>query len=126
MPLRMLYYSGKYRKGYKWMSKERVYELLRAAGEGHISGQALSESLGISRAAVWKAIQCLREEGYTIEARTGLGYRLTAAPDSLTEREVRRFLTVDCPDLRCLAEVDSTNSYLKREALAGEIGRAHV
>ena len=119
MPLRMLYYSGKYRKGYKWMSKERVYELLRAAGEGHISGQALSESLGISRAAVWKAIQCLREEGYTIEARTGLGYRLTAAPDSLTEREVRRFLTVDCPDLRCLAEVDSTNSYLKREALAG-------
>lgn len=101
------------------MSKERVYELLRRAGDGYVSGQELSGGLGVSRAAVWKAIDSLRQEGYTIEARTGLGYRLTAAPDALTEREVRRFLTVDCPDLRCLEEIDSTNSYLKREALAG-------
>ena len=101
------------------MSKERVYELLRAAGTEYVSGQELSEGLGVSRAAVWKAIDSLRQEGYTIEARTGLGYRLTAAPDALTEREVRRFLTVDCPNLRCLEEIDSTNSYLKREALAG-------
>ena len=101
------------------MSKERVYALLRAAENGYVSGQALSEALGVSRAAVWKAIDSLRQEGYAIEARTGLGYRLTAAPDALTVREVRRFLTVDCPDLRCLEEIDSTNSYLKREALAG-------
>ena len=101
------------------MSKERIYELLRSAGDGYLSGQELSEGLGVSRAAVWKAIGSLRQEGYRIEARTGLGYRLTAAPDALTAREVRRFLTVDCPDLRCLEEIDSTNSYLKREALAG-------
>ena len=101
------------------MSRDRVYERLRAAGGEYVSGQALSEGLGVSRAAVWKAIGSLRQEGYTIEARTSLGYRLTAAPDALTEREVRRFLTVECPDLRCLEEIDSTNSYLKREALAG-------
>lgn len=101
------------------MSKERIYELLRSAGDGYVSGQELSKGLGVSRAAVWKAIGSLRQEGYVIEARTGLGYRLTAAPDALTEREIRRFLTVDCPDLRCLEEIDSTNSYLKREALAG-------
>ena len=101
------------------MSKERIYALLRAAGDGYVSGQELSEKLGVSRAAVWKAIDSLRQEGYAIEARTGLGYRLTAAPDALTAREVRRFLTVDCPDLRCLEEIDSTNSYLKREALVG-------
>ena len=101
------------------MSREQVYELLRAAGENCVSGQELSRRLGVSRAAVWKAIDSLRQEGYTIEARTGLGYRLTAAPDALTEREVRRFLHADCPDLRCLEEIDSTNSYLKREALAG-------
>lgn len=101
------------------MSKELVYERLSAAGTDYVSGQELSEKLGVSRAAVWKAIDSLRRDGYVIEARTGLGYRLTAAPDALTEREVRRFLTVDCPDLRCLEEIDSTNSYLKREALAG-------
>ena len=101
------------------MSKERVYQLLRERPEGFLSGEELSRLLGISRAAVWKAIDSLRRDGYTIEARTGLGYRLTAAPDALVEREVRRHLARECPDLRCLEVIDSTNSYLKREALAG-------
>lgn len=103
------------------MSKERVYELLREQPEAFRSGEELSQRLGISRAAVWKAIEGLRRDGYTVEARTGLGYRLTAAPDALTEREIRRHFAPDtnCPDLRCLNEIDSTNSYLKREALLG-------
>lgn len=101
------------------MSRERVYQLLREQSGTFLSGQELSGLLGISRAAVWKAIDSLRRDGYTIEARSGLGYRLVAAPDALVEREIRRFLSPDCPDLRCLEEVDSTNSYLKREALAG-------
>ena len=101
------------------MSKEQVYALLREQPEAYFSGEEISRRLGVSRAAVWKAIDSLRRDGYTIEARTGSGYRLTAAPDALVEREIRRHLTVSCPDLRCLEEIDSTNSYLKREALAG-------
>lgn len=103
------------------MSKEKIYQLLRADPEAYLSGQELSRRLGVSRAAVWKAIDSLRRDGYVIEARTGLGYRLTAAPDALVEREIRRCLSpgASCPELRCLEEVDSTNSYLKREALAG-------
>ncbi len=99
------------------MSKEKVYELLH--GEGYVSGQELSRRLGISRAAVWKSIDSLRRDGYVIDARTGSGYRLLAAPDSLAEREIRRRLAVPCPELRCFEEIDSTSSYLKREALAG-------
>lgn len=81
----------------------------------------MSRRIGISRAAIWKAIDSLRRDGYTIDARTGLGYRLTGSPDTIAEREIRRYLppTADCPELRCLEEIDSTNSYLKREALAG-------
>ena len=101
------------------MSRDRVYELLTGEPERFRSGEEISRALGISRAAVWKAVDSLRREGYGIEARTGLGYRLVAAPDALTEREIRRYLTVPCPDLRCFQEIDSTNSYLKREALAG-------
>ena len=101
------------------MSRDRVYELLAGEPERFRSGEEISRALGISRAAVWKAVDSLRREGYGIEARTGLGYRLVAAPDALTEREIRRYLTVPCPDLRCFQEIDSTNSYLKREALAG-------
>ena len=103
------------------MSKEQIYQLLQADPDAYLSGQELSRRLGISRAAVWKSIDRLRQDGYVIDARTGLGYRLSAAPDVLVEREIRRFLQPDtvCPDLRCLEEVDSTNSYLKREALQG-------
>lgn len=103
------------------MSKERVYEMLRERPGMFASGQELSARLGISRAAVWKAVDSLRRDGYTIEARTGLGYRMLNIPDRLVEREIRRLLPVwaRCPDLRCLKEVDSTNSYLRREALLG-------
>lgn len=103
------------------MSREKVYQLLGEKGGAFCSGQEISQRLGISRAAVWKAVDSLRRDGYTIEARTGLGYRLVAAPDALVEREIRRYLprSFACPALCCLEEVDSTNSYLKREALSG-------
>lgn len=103
------------------MSRERVYALLNEHPGEFLSGEAVSAQLGVSRAAVWKAIEALRREGHVIEARTGLGYRLTAPADLLTEEAVRRCFrpgTV-CGDLRCLETVDSTNSYLKREALSG-------
>ena len=103
------------------MGRERVYQLLQERRGKFFSGQEISKRLGVSRAAVWKSIDRLRRDGYIIDARTGLGYRLSAAPDVLVEREVRHFMRQDtvCPDLRCLEEVDSTNSYLKREALQG-------
>lgn len=103
------------------MSREKVYALLREHPGVFFSGEEISRRLGVSRAAVWKAIDSLRRDGYTIEARKSQGYCLTGSPDALVEREIRRYLPegLDCPELRCLPEVDSTNSYLKREALAG-------
>ncbi|HPJ31107.1 MAG TPA: biotin--[acetyl-CoA-carboxylase] ligase [Methanothrix sp.] len=49
-----------------------------------ISGETLAESLGVSRAAVWKQVQSLRAEGYDIEA-SKRGYRLGSVPDLLSE-----------------------------------------
>lgn len=99
-------------------SREDVLSLLGREG-AFLSGQELSRRLGLSRAAVWKAVEALRREGYEIEARTGLGYRLTAAPDALTEPEIRSFLgrtAVVGRELRCFEELDSTNNYLKAQA----------
>lgn len=104
------------------MSKDKVYQLLRASGGDHLSGEEISRRLGISRAAVWKAVDALRKAGYTIDARSGLGYALVETPDALTEREVRRCMEergIGCARLVCLDEVDSTNSFLKREAMEG-------
>ena len=46
------------------MTKESVLALLRQQGD-YLSGQEMSRQLGLSRAAIWKAVQALREE-YTL------------------------------------------------------------
>ena len=101
------------------MTKDDVLELLEMGD--FVSGQKMSESLGITRAAVWKAIQQLRTEGYGIDSVTNRGYRLTSRPDLLSRPGI----------LRCLGEhpwrdrlvvldsVDSTNTYAKNLAAKG-------
>ena len=104
------------------VSRERVLEALRARQGEFLSGEELSRELGLSRTAVWKAVDALRRGGYEIEARTGLGYRLSAAPDALTEVEIRSFLGRTRRvghTLVCLAEVDSTNTRAKQLAMEG-------
>ena len=98
------------------MSKENVFRALEESGGNYISGEKLSEALGVSRAAVWKSIKALREDGYTIDSAPGRGYRLSGSPDTLTEREIRRYLrptrTVGSR-INYFRKVDSTNTYLK-------------
>ena len=42
--------------------------------DGYLSGQQLCDHLQVSRPAVWKAINQLKEEGYEIEAVRNCGY----------------------------------------------------
>ena len=72
------------------MSRQTMLALLRARPGEFVSGEQVSEQLGLSRTAIWKAVDALRKEGYVIEARTGQGYRLVSVPDLLTEEEVRQ------------------------------------
>ena len=46
--------------------KGRILELLRNAGDSYISGEEIAQRLGVSRTAVWKHIQALKEDGYDI------------------------------------------------------------
>jgi BirA family biotin operon repressor/biotin-[acetyl-CoA-carboxylase] ligase len=48
--------------------------------ESPVPGPALAEELGVSRTAVWKQIEALREEGFEIETRTD-GYAITDVPE---------------------------------------------
>ena len=102
------------------MSKEAVLKLLTQATD-YVSGEGMSERLGVSRAAVWKSIRALREAGYEIEAKTNRGYRLLAAPDTPLPEAIWPLLASQnfCREIIYLDEVDSTNSYLKRLADAG-------
>ena len=110
------------KKGEMAVIRETVLKLLRAGGGAFLSGEELSCRLGLSRTAVWKAVDALRREGYDIEARTGMGYRLLSAPDALTEAEIRPLLEPTAAvgrELRCFDEIDSTNTYAKQLALEG-------
>lgn len=67
--------------------KAKILQKLRASAD-HVSGQQLCEQFGVSRTAVWKAIKQLKEEGYDIEAVQNKGYRIKAAPDTLSKNEL--------------------------------------
>ena len=103
------------------MSRDQVLALLLEHPGDYLSGEAMSRALGISRAAVWKAIQGLREDGYAIDSAPNRGYRLTSAPDLLRTGELSGALR-GCrvgSSLLCLECVDSTNTEAKRRALQG-------
>jgi len=53
--------------------------LLAALADGPVSGPALAEQLGVSRAAVWKQVEALREAGFAVESGDD-GYRIVDVP----------------------------------------------
>jgi len=59
----------------------------------YISGEVLARKLGISRVAVWKQIQKLKDMGYAIITDQNLGYCLVSRPDLLIPPEVQRELS---------------------------------
>jgi BirA family biotin operon repressor/biotin-[acetyl-CoA-carboxylase] ligase len=65
-----------------------VLELLLESGADYASGEALSGKLGLSRTAVWKMVNVLRDKGYGIEAVPSRGYRLLRVPDRISALEL--------------------------------------
>ena len=64
--------------------REEVLACLTAREGAAVSGEELARSLGVTRAAVWKAIRSLTDEGYAIDASPRRGYTLSATSDVLT------------------------------------------
>jgi len=105
-------------------SEELVLAFLAEAGDEFVSGEAISDKLGFSRAAVWKHVNALRSQGYRIDAVPARGYRLVQIPDRLGALELGPLLnTHDLGHaIHWFEEVDSTNDVAKRLA---EEGAAH-
>jgi len=68
--------------------ERKVLGILRAEAKDCVSGQAMSNRLGVSRTAVWKAIEALRQKGFDIESAAGRGYRLLGGPDHIVDIDV--------------------------------------
>ena len=85
----------------------------------YISGELLAKKLGISRVAVWKQIQRLKDMGYKIISVQNLGYCLISRPDLLIPQEVQRGLSTTYIGKRIFyfPELESTNIIAKEKAL---------
>jgi len=84
----------------------------------YISGEILAQKLGISRVAVWKQIQRLKDMGYEIIAGQNLGYCLASRPDLLIPQEIQRglFTKYIGKEVYYFSELKSTNIIAKEKA----------
>jgi BirA family biotin operon repressor/biotin-[acetyl-CoA-carboxylase] ligase len=99
---------------------ERILQILKAHQGEYVSGERLAAIAGLTRAAIWKQINQLREYGYTIESAPRRGYKLLDATHVLHPYEIKVGLatkvfgqTIDYRET-----VDSTN--LRAKLLAGQ------
>lgn len=100
--------------------KSEILKILRQT-DGFVSGQELCSRFGVSRTAVWKAINQLKEDGYEIEAVRNRGYFLRGGADVLTKEELESRIRTKWAgsNVICLEETDSTNIQAKKQAEAG-------
>jgi BirA family transcriptional regulator, biotin operon repressor / biotin---[acetyl-CoA-carboxylase] ligase len=101
--------------------KEKILRELKNHIGQYISGEEISGILQVSRTAVWKYINQLKDMGYVIESQTKKGYRLLESPDSLQPQEMKGNITTEVigRNLKFFEQVDSTNLYAKRIAEDG-------
>lgn len=94
--------------------QNKILDILINADD-YISGQEISKRLGVSRQAIWKAVNALKEKDYVIDSVTNKGYRLVSSP-YLNERAIKSNLNTKIigSEVIVLETTTSTNDYLKK------------
>ncbi len=100
--------------------KNDILLLMEQSRSEVFSGSYLAERFGVSRNAVWKAVNLLKDEGHSIETVGRKGYRLTGDSDLLSEEGIRGFLNEELHGIRLFVEkeVGSTNEEAKRRSIS--------
>lgn len=104
--------------------KEQLLILLeenRTQANNWLSGEQLAGQMQVSRAAVWKAVQALREEGVEILSAAHQGYRLSQAGDHLSKAGICAAFEkeLNALQINVLPTVDSTNTCVRALAVQG-------
>ncbi|MCH4184617.1 MAG: biotin--[acetyl-CoA-carboxylase] ligase [Eggerthellaceae bacterium] len=102
--------------------RDCVVRILQDHQGSYVSGESIAQQLGVSRAAVWKAITSLRESGIEIQAVRNRGYQLAPTVDLLTTNGVISYLNDEVASLlhlNVVASTTSTNTVLKQQADSG-------
>ena len=101
--------------------RNEILDYFRKADGNFVSGQQISKDLHVSRTAIWKHINVLKERGYIFESSTRKGYRLIYAPNSLTPLEIDSALHTETfgRHVVYLESTQSTNEEAKKIAREG-------
>lgn len=97
-------------------TKEKILQILNNCQNEFVSGESLAKEFDISRAAIWKAIRALQNEGCKIESSKHDGYKLLTQTDIFSENLFRAELEklnslYSNSHIECFKEIDSTNSH---------------
>ena len=103
--------------------KEKILKCLREA-EDYVSGQELCQMFDVSRTAIWKVMNQLKEEGYVIDAVKNKGYRLVQTPDLVTAEEVESLLETSWAARPVVYEEEQASTNQTAKMLA-EQGASH-
>lgn len=101
--------------------RTEILNVMRKRAPEPVSGEELAKELGVSRTAIWKNIQVLKQEGYKIMAVTKKGYVLEGVPDKLLPAEIGQKLKTKWlgHELHYVETTDSTNIMCKTYANQG-------
>lgn len=105
--------------------RDKIIKIMLESESEFISGEDISKILGISRTAVWKHINNLKDQGYEIESINKKGYRLKERPmDILTQQNITHLLNTEFIGKYIVHfdTIDSTNTYAKSVGYESENG----
>lgn len=91
--------------------KYAIAKILKDAAPDYVSGGDIGRRLDVSRTAIWKHVEELRKEGYSIEASTRCGYRLHSSEERMNAWEISEELdtSVVGSEILYFDSLDSTN-----------------
>lgn len=125
-------------------TKEYVLKTLEENKGCFITGMELSSALGVSRNAIWKAINELKKDGYNIYSVNNKGYALDESSDILSVTAIKEQMLSYYPNIKAVGnapsidkkeinkiadsiiiydEVDSTNQLAKLELITGALDK---
>ncbi len=102
-------------------TKEKILELFESHRDTYFSGEEIARTLSVSRAAVWKAVKALQNEGYAFDAVPHRGYSLSSRTDIVSVQGILKYLRFETERLNIsvLPSASSTNALLREEANRG-------
>lgn len=101
--------------------RNKILKMLRGADGDFISGESIANNFNVSRTAVWKHIQKLKDIGYNIQSFGSRGYSLPELPDLLLPEIVQenlqtKIIGVEPAQFVYYDSAESTNNIAKKLA----------